>query len=169
MPLDFFRISPWNDANLEKNILREEPMGALCVHLPCSSLWLTVEVEVRLWPTVNRPVCLGVRFPSGAHDQIFVFCLTMWISWCGASSLMRGWVCKLLVQLLLGLASAVTFRVQVPQNHILLSHFETSPPIWRSRFLYLYPPGTGWPICTPGHWVPFLSPLTTCKAIVEVF
>jgi hypothetical protein len=30
-------------------------------------------------------------------------------------------------------------------------------------------PGTGWPIYTPGHWVPVTSPLTTLRATVEVF
>jgi hypothetical protein len=30
-----------------------------------------VEVEVNLRPKVSRPVCLGVRHPSGTRDQFF--------------------------------------------------------------------------------------------------
>jgi hypothetical protein len=46
--------------------------------------------------------------------------------------------------------------------------FET-PPTWRARSAYLYPPGRGSPIYTPSHWVPFSSPPTTRRTTVEVF
>jgi hypothetical protein len=46
--------------------------------------------------------------------------------------------------------------------------FET-PPTWRARLLYLYPPETRWPGYTPRHWVLFSSPPVTCRATVEVF
>jgi hypothetical protein len=53
-----------------------------------------------------------------------------------------------------GLASAVILEVSVPT--VL---FETP----------LYPPGTGWPSFTPGHWVTFASPITARWAAVEEF
>jgi hypothetical protein len=52
----------------------------------------------------------------------------LWVSWCGAPFLTRGWACNLLVQLLLGLAWAVTFVSKScrTHDHILRSHLR--PP-----------------------------------------
>jgi hypothetical protein len=46
--------------------------------------------------------------------------------------------------------------------------FET-PPTWRARSPYLYPPGTGWPGYTPRLCVPSSLPSTIRRATVEVF
>jgi hypothetical protein len=34
---------------------------------------------------------------------------------------------------------------------------------------FIHPVGTGWPSYTPGHWVPFSSPLTARSATTEIF
>jgi hypothetical protein len=44
-----------------------------------------------------------------------------------------------------------------------------NPPTWRATSPYLYCSVTWWPSYTPRHWVHFLSPPTTRRAMVEVF
>jgi hypothetical protein len=136
---------------------------------------LTNVVGPYLRPTVTRPVRLGIRCPSGTRDQ-FYFLLEIFVRQlrvCNfvAPSLTRGRACNLLhnyfwalpEQLLLGRSPRRT------HDHILLSHLRLPQPAGPGRSPYLYPTGTGWPSYTPGHWVPFLSPLTTRRAAVEVF
>jgi hypothetical protein len=50
-----------------------------------------VWVWVLLWPTVSRPVCLGIKHPCRAYDQIVIIITVrqLRVYWCGALSLQR--------------------------------------------------------------------------------
>jgi hypothetical protein len=127
------------------------------------------EVEVNLRPTVSRPVCLGVRLASGAHDQILFSVWRLRVSWCVAPSLTRGRVCNLLYncfwslpeQSLLGRSPTklkTTFYCLIWDS----PNLEGQVPVFispRNRAAQFYPRALG----------SLLSPLTTRRDAVEVF
>jgi hypothetical protein len=43
-----------------------------------------LESSLMLRPTVSRPVCLGIKHPSGAYNQIYSTVRQFLVCWCGA-------------------------------------------------------------------------------------
>jgi hypothetical protein len=121
---------------------------------------LEVEVEVNLRPTVSRPVCLGVRRPSGTSDQFFFLLVSSFrqlrLCYFVAPSLTRGRGCNLLVQLLPGLTKAVTLgpKSRRTHGHILLSHLRLPKPGGPYPRIYI-PQEQGGPVIPPGTGFPF--------------
>jgi hypothetical protein len=81
----------------------------------------------------------------------FVSVWQLWVSWCSTPSLTRGWVCNLLVQLLLVLARAVTLgsKSRRTRDHILLSHLRLPQPGVPGFRIYI-PREQGGPVIPPG-------------------
>jgi hypothetical protein len=83
----------------------------------------------------------------------------LWSCFCGTPSLMTGWVCSL---------QCNRSMVWVAQNHTLLSHLRLPEPAGSGFRIYISQEQGG-PVIPPDTGFPFTSPLTSCKAIVEVF
>jgi hypothetical protein len=87
-------------------------------------------------------------------------------------SLTRGWVCNLLVQLLLGLARAVTLgsKTHRTHGHILLSHLRLLQPGEPGSHIYEYiPQEQGGPVIPLDIGFPFCRLLRLAGTTVEVF
>jgi hypothetical protein len=154
------------------------------MNLDMSWVFLVAVVEVKV--TLRLTVCLGIKYPCGTCDQI-LFPVGMLLSEiCGLVSGGRPlWredgsaICSVITQWSESLRT---------RNHILLS--SETPPIWRARFPYIYPPGTGWAsytaavfsyIASEWHrilvtcnlasgykWRVYLARCVTCKRLLAV-
>jgi hypothetical protein len=90
-------------------------------------------------------------------------------SCCGEPSLTRRWVYNLLVQCFLAFPGQSLSGPSPVEFTTIFNYLILDSPTWRAKSPHSYPPGTGWPSYTHGHWVPFSSPLMTRRAAVEVF
>jgi hypothetical protein len=133
-----------------------------------------VEVEINLRPTVSRPVCLGVRGPSGTRDRFFSFSLKFPLDSCvfvilkrplwredGSVIYLYNCFSSLPEQSLLGRSPAelTTIFYCLVWDSLNL---EGQVPVFispRNRVAQLYPRALG----------SLLSPLTTRRDAVEVF
>jgi hypothetical protein len=127
------------------------------LHIQTHRLKLKLICNLR---SVGQPILM-----SGSHlEPMTRFLFSVWrfrVPWCGAPSLTRGWVCYLLVQLLLGLARAVTLesKSRRTHDHILLSHLrlpQLRGPGPRTYILQeqggpVLPLGTGFPFVASYH------------------
>jgi hypothetical protein len=111
------------------------------------------------WSTASRPFHLGVRYPCGTQDQIFMTLRQVWFCDLGRLHGERT-VCSL--RLLLDYAKAVNLGADYRRihDHALLHQIWVSPNL-EGKVASVYSPERGWFSYTPypRHWAPFRRPL----------
>jgi hypothetical protein len=115
-----------------------------------------VRVSVTLRLTLySQSVRLGAQ-PLETHDQYFFQLNTCGYSPYVTSCLTRGWS---VIYNYCWLSPAQSFSGPSPVGHMTIFYcleVETSPT-WRTRYLYLYAPETGWPSYILGTEYPFMA------------
>jgi hypothetical protein len=109
------------------------------IHQRTNSIQLSrVESSLMLRLTVNRPLCLQRKHPSGANDQIFITVRQLRVCRHWALSLTRGRICRL--QFLLALAIAVILRSETRgiHDHISLSQIRGSPNLEDQVLVFIF-------------------------------
>jgi hypothetical protein len=106
-----------------------------------------------------RPVSLGVRRPYGTRDQFFflleIFFRHLQVCYFVASSLTRGWVCNLLLLLVLANAVPLGPESRGTEDHSLLSQFLRLPQSGGPGPRIYIPQEQGGPVIPPGAGFPF--------------
>jgi hypothetical protein len=101
-----------------------------------SDAFLFSKIQVQLFCD-RRSVSQSVLVPGLRPDYYYCQTFAVFLLW--TPSLTRGRVCNLLVQLLLGLARAVTLgsKSRRTHDHILLSHLRLLQPLGPGLCIYI--------------------------------